>query len=1267
MSSENSSQWGHLPAWLVAILALGSAVFLGTQKSDKPDETKPSVEARKSESGLNDGETTASRIDPLKTVLSEFFEVQAQDPPSPQKGYRLRPFELKLTEIEPPASTEPKLESLVLKHPDVRYEFLIATVPDPVESKFVWEFDAAVRAIHRAFEARKFTLVASWLPWPHRGAGQDASNAERKPLSRRVPGVLLFRNVEATGTPVLALVMLVGDNPISGIQKLEFSHALEHYYELDQWFSSSRLSGPDWNLKTVPGNAALVVGPYFSGSLLSLNRVLAEGNPHQVKCQVISGSATSLEVRSENDADNYKIPFPPTYGTLRSTVIPNRLVTKAVTAYLRRDRGRTVSTESQFLLPTERVAILFETNTAFGYNFENLFKLDSDTIYLPFPSSISQLKESNGRAKTPIGLSGLPPIDLKEPRLPRSDVAQVNGVYPYDRDAAAFAAAEGLRSITAAIGRAGVRYVGILATDARDVSFLTQRVRKDCPDVRVFTTESSIAYTHPDDAIDLRGMVVGSTYPLYQSADGWAAKRSDFNKQDRRIAFPNQACQGIYNAVLAQFSDGRQYMLGYTPPTFAAEDNSRTDLPPVWISVVGEGGVLMPVHCYTFGSCEPPPPILCSAPPYTPAHLPVVIVPLVFLICQLIAVVLLGVVISILRGNALWTRWLAGRTEAQLKVWIHERTTLAAERKAGPTDKLEPPDPQPGQTTWLWRVVLLLGVLMYALPYTLPLRELLGGRCSRLPSGDLTRTWRHWLCLLLAGLDLVGVFVLFYYLLIFRILNKNPHLGEGQDTTSDTTNRRVPAARGYWILVTGALAALLSTWCWWLSEEAAWRFFLYVRISDAAAGLSPLIPMAFLAMSAILIAWFNLRQADFARRRWLRCPYRQTSWSNVETADGFLNENLRMLSPRGLGARSLLVLIWLGAPFLLVTIWNSFVLPLPSSESWLWDWIMRLVFWLTMVAVAGTLGRFLLLWLGLRDLLREIVRVPMVGAFEQLPDDARRLFINFLHATPPHRFEHLATLAWTLPPTDRDRLLKDLVAEANTEEDPVAKIEKNTDMRSLGFLFGRSVPEVTPEEATIAIPPLDGTSHPMAPTEAALDWLSIRLEKFAHGFLVKVPTSKRWRGQNVNRAFGVNDPKEEPLAGPDLDLLQKEQFIAAYVVVWLGSYFVQLRLLVNAMVFTIPFLLLAAACYPFQPDRPGINIMAGLLAVVVIGLFYVFYETNRDPLVSRISRTTPGRFTPDMSFLWSILTAVAPILLFVAAQVFGLFRFILEPILLLFQ
>jgi hypothetical protein len=63
------------------------------------------------------------------------------------------------------------------------------------------------------------------------------------------------------------------------------------------------------------------------------------------------------------------------------------------------------------------------------------------------------------------------------------------------------------------------------------------------------------------------------------------------------------------------------------------------------------------------------------------------------------------------------------------------------------------------------------------------------------------------------------------------------------------------------------------------------------------------------------------------------------------------------------------------------------------------------------------------------------------------------------------------------------------------------------------------------------------------------------------------------------------------------------------------------------------------------------------------GIVCVLVQLNYDDLVSRITRTTPNRFTLDSGFIGSVFMYVIPTLSILAIQLSGTFRFLFEPIL----
>ena len=59
------------------------------------------------------------------------------------------------------------------------------------------------------------------------------------------------------------------------------------------------------------------------------------------------------------------------------------------------------------------------------------------------------------------------------------------------------------------------RYLGIVATDTRDMIFLAAMIRQYCPDVQIFIPSGDLLLGHPRYVSNLSGTVVATTYPLF--------------------------------------------------------------------------------------------------------------------------------------------------------------------------------------------------------------------------------------------------------------------------------------------------------------------------------------------------------------------------------------------------------------------------------------------------------------------------------------------------------------------------------------------------------------------------------------------------------------------------------------------------------------------------------------------------------------------------------------------------------------------------------
>ena len=449
-------------------------------------------------------------------------------------------------------------------------EFLIATLPDPVDAGPGWRFDLLVDCIERALEANDFVQDRFSLPWSCNRTTAKTTPASRSSLQEWEPGVILFRHLNR---PHLLMLFLVGESPTSGICKKALTSALNTIGRCAEW---------DGDVK--------ILGPALSGSRTSLRITLTDWyrqtpvdgslSPKQrpnLHFTIISGSATNsankqmLEVEVDGKEDLI---------TFFATVIPDQIALKKFREYLHQ------------VAPVAKVAELRESNTGYagGTTFQgSTTGNDADPwIILPFPMHISQLRSRYERQQhavaqpTPTGSDdsdGGP----KNLTIPLDEMSQPSDVPPSFVPSLTSGSVDlVLANILSTISKEGVTHVGLFATDDRDKLFLAGQIHKYCPDVRLFTFESDILFNQPEYNADLRGMVVVSTYPLINSNQTWTFPFRSARNEDRRLQFPLQGAEGTYNAVLA--------LLNYRRPV--KDSNGAAPLP--MYRMLSDDGTLRP-------------------------------------------------------------------------------------------------------------------------------------------------------------------------------------------------------------------------------------------------------------------------------------------------------------------------------------------------------------------------------------------------------------------------------------------------------------------------------------------------------------------------------------------------------------------------------------------------------------------------------------------------------------------------------------------------
>lgn len=408
------------------------------------------------------------------------------------------------------------LEDYQPKH---RLEFLIVLVPDPLDSQMPSSFDQALEGIQQAHADSGYLLDRAWLPW-------SEDNALETEIHRRAPGIVLFRKEPDT----LATVLLVGESPKSGIQKEAFINAvtLASNYE-DQ---------------------VRVAGPSFSGSMNSLQLALSQSGKKEFR--IVSGTATAPGLREQLAESGSSVEF-------CRTVVSDEVLQKEALGYLIENMGWN----------RRRLAFLSEADTSYGRQ-----GTEASDVWAEFSSGTAHVRtawEKKGARKSSDSDQVVKApkwaldLSLMEDRKAVDLIPRFDPLSVAESDLA-------LTSLFRTINRERLRYVGIMATDARDKLFLAEQIHRFCPDVLLFTSESDLLFSHPEVGRAMDGMLVLSQYPLYTEGQRGLPLFGDVTKARLR-QFSSEFQQGVFQAVHHLVTDT------------GVPDRS------VWISAVGNGSV----------------------------------------------------------------------------------------------------------------------------------------------------------------------------------------------------------------------------------------------------------------------------------------------------------------------------------------------------------------------------------------------------------------------------------------------------------------------------------------------------------------------------------------------------------------------------------------------------------------------------------------------------------------------------------------------------
>jgi hypothetical protein len=1090
-------------------------------------------------------------------------------------------------------------------------EFLIATVPDPIDSPYGHAFDQVVDAIQRGVEKKDgYVLDRCWLPWEVDRKAKPKPGDPPSNLHERHPGVLLFRHgkdkARKVDKPGLCVVFLIGETPMSGLHKQAMYTAL-------------KLMADVGHPPTAP---VRVIGPYFSGSQTSLQFALGdwwklgdsfysdqrEHPPYRF--QVITGNATAVRKNEFFSYEANKQNFPSWREDgvdFSSTVIPTRTTLGAMLHFLTRRDGTATAEQlpAGVNLVPGKVAILTEANTGFGKAFSKLDR--GEVVTLKFPLHISRVKNEYTQAmKERDRKAGLSEQDPLLALSLADDQTQGEGVPSQGGSTTTATNAQVLSRILATIARERCRYVGVVASDTRDKLFLIRLIREHCPDVRIFVTDGDLLLTHPEYRYHMRGVIIGSTYPLVPRNQNWVKAGTT-----ERILFPSVAAQGYYNATLMHLGVHSQ-LLEYSAPAFALRESDRPaeadQRPPIWISMVAPNGAIVPLHLFTNYEDKYEYVARREQPADGDAEAAAAFAGLEYP----------GAMLPVGLGLLAWWAFLIARA------WLNPHARMFW--KGGSLVTM--PD-------LFYRNIILGSQVLLALP-------LVCAAWTHAETGHFSSVWS--VGFLAAALFCIAALALGMVKPlarrgIGRLLTGRPIAAKpGQlppaprDSRMETSTWAV-LNLGAYLLVLGFVGLFLVRF--WGYGDFARRTLFFVRSVDLSTGLSPLTPLFFVCTAFAAWGFFQLKRTHLAERFHIPSPYPQTEpFRRLHLADAAVRDEatheaiaLRHAMPI---AGALLVLGGFG-----VAVWTQ---SLPTVEGWAWDSLFFVGFAALFVLSSTTLIRLFFLWARVKGLLDAIASQPMMRAFGRLPTKVTEIFGRYLFTQRPH-LSHLQVPAHQL------RLLAEAVDKDPAAPDRLRNLEPTAD----------AIDALLAEQLTAA-----RRRGAARRTERAV---RDKLSAVAGACLEVLAARGRWLA--VDEAFGGGQGKDTPASAPTNDpawISLAESVAATQVVIYVSQFFVQLRNLVWASIVTSSLLLLAATSYPFHPEKLLLIGLIALSAAGMAGVLYVLIDMNRDEVVSRVTKSTPGKFSFDSGFLGSFFTYIVPAAGVLIAQLSGSFRWLLEPL-----
>jgi hypothetical protein len=419
----------------------------------------------------------------------------------------------------PTADTQTELH----KKPTVH--FAVAVVPDPRHTHLSLMFDRSMVAIQQAAQDEGYLYTASWMPWStetqsfaHLADTQIADDLRDHRES--CPGLLLFRKSSAAtpaGTEATypydnaLIVLVVGEQPTAGIQAAQWTNAFR--------FLCAAAANPE---------EIRILGPTFTGSLDSLNRLLARLALHHDKIQILSGSVSECGAVRRFNLQHAN------FGTFQES---DSLHIYRFLKYL--DSQGTPARETTILSEDETSygALGNEASTPSppGNDCDVNYPYDNRPLRLFYPRDMSALRaqyQKQGIFSTPEAVGA----HTSHSTLADDDDDGITNssdtIQTYSQTTNALAQEALLYGVVSQLRAHHTRYLILRCTNPLDDLFLTRFFHRAYPDARVVLLGQDMLLRREIDTTEFRGVLSIANYPLLPRDQHWTMLYSDVLKSD---------------------------------------------------------------------------------------------------------------------------------------------------------------------------------------------------------------------------------------------------------------------------------------------------------------------------------------------------------------------------------------------------------------------------------------------------------------------------------------------------------------------------------------------------------------------------------------------------------------------------------------------------------------------------------------------------------------------------------------------------------------